>query len=125
MADPLPYYRRLRDEHPAHYIDKWDTYALSRFDDIWQVLGLTDGTFVARRARCRPPLCSTSQRRAGRRSAVAPHAFPRQLRLTDLRERAPLYVGAVPSAVGRHADREDPHLANERLDELLPRGVST
>ena len=38
MADPLPYYRVLRDEHPVYYIDKWDTYALSRFSDIWQVL---------------------------------------------------------------------------------------
>ena len=47
MANPLPYYRRLRDEHPVYYIEKWDTYALSRFDDIWNLLGLTDGTFVA------------------------------------------------------------------------------
>ena len=42
MANPLPYYRRLRDEHPVYYIEKWDTYALSRFDDIWNLLGLTD-----------------------------------------------------------------------------------
>lgn len=47
MADPLPYYRILRDEYPVYYIDKWDTYALSRFDDIWDMLGVNDGTFVA------------------------------------------------------------------------------
>ena len=47
MADPLPYYRVLRDEHPVYYVDKWDTYALSRFADIWQVLEINDGTFVA------------------------------------------------------------------------------
>ena len=46
MADPLPYYRILRDEHPVYYIE-WDTFALSRFDDIWQVLEVNDGTFVA------------------------------------------------------------------------------
>ena len=38
MADPLPYYRVLRDEHPVYYIDELDTYALSRFDDIWTVI---------------------------------------------------------------------------------------
>src|ERR1700682_1632082 len=47
MADPLPYYRLLRDEYPVYYIDKWDTYALSRFADIWGVLEINDGTFVA------------------------------------------------------------------------------
>ncbi len=47
MADPLSYYRVLRDEHPVYYIDKWDTYALSRFEDIWHVLEINDGTFVA------------------------------------------------------------------------------
>ena len=47
MADPLPYYRVLRDEHPVYYLPKWDTYALSRFADIWRVLEINDGTFVA------------------------------------------------------------------------------
>ena len=49
MADPLPYYRVLRDEHPVYYVEKWDTYALSRFSDIWQVLEINDGTFVEER----------------------------------------------------------------------------
>src|SRR6476620_6822556 len=47
MADPLPSYRVLRDEHPVYYIDKWDTYALSRFSDIWQLLEINDVTCVA------------------------------------------------------------------------------
>src|SRR5690349_12015833 len=47
MADPLPYYRILRDRYPLYYLPKWDTYALSRFDDIWRVLEINDGTFVA------------------------------------------------------------------------------
>ena len=47
MADPLPYYRVLRDEHPVYYLPKWDTFALSRFSDIWEALRITDGTFVA------------------------------------------------------------------------------
>ena len=47
MADPLPSYRILRDEHPVYYMPQWDTFALSRFEDIWQVLEVNDGTFVA------------------------------------------------------------------------------
>ena len=33
--DPLPFYRRLRDEAPAYYLPKYDAWALSRFQDIW------------------------------------------------------------------------------------------
>ena len=47
MADPLPYYRVLREHYPVYYLDKWDTFALSRFADIWDVLAVNDGTFVA------------------------------------------------------------------------------
>ncbi len=34
-ADPFPLYQRLRDEAPAYYSRKYDTWFLSRFDDIW------------------------------------------------------------------------------------------
>jgi cytochrome P450 len=33
--DPHPIYRRLRDEAPAYYLQKYDAWALSRFQDIW------------------------------------------------------------------------------------------
>ena len=35
LADPFPFYRRLRDEAPAYYSEKYDTWFLSRFEDIW------------------------------------------------------------------------------------------
>jgi len=35
MADPWPYYARLREEAPAFYLERYDTWFLSRFDDIW------------------------------------------------------------------------------------------
>jgi len=47
MANPLPYYRTLRNEHPVYYLEKWDAFALSRFSDTWAVLEPNDGTFVA------------------------------------------------------------------------------
>jgi cytochrome P450 len=33
--DPLPIYARLRDEAPVYYLQKYDAWALSRFQDIW------------------------------------------------------------------------------------------
>jgi cytochrome P450 len=33
-ADPWPVYQRLRDDAPVYYNDKWDFYALSRFEDV-------------------------------------------------------------------------------------------
>jgi cytochrome P450 len=36
MDDPQPFYRRLRDEAPAHYMPKYDAWALSRFADVWE-----------------------------------------------------------------------------------------
>src|SRR5262245_62951844 len=35
MADPYPVYRRLRAEAPAYHLEKYDAWALSRFQDIW------------------------------------------------------------------------------------------
>ena len=35
LADPFPHYRRLRDEAPAYYSEKYDTWFLSRFADVW------------------------------------------------------------------------------------------
>ncbi|MCA9501962.1 MAG: cytochrome P450 [Spirochaetaceae bacterium] len=35
-GDPLPIYKQLRDEAPAYYLAQYDTWALSRFEDIWK-----------------------------------------------------------------------------------------
>ncbi len=33
-TDPYPAWKRLRDEAPLYYNEKYDFYALSRFDDV-------------------------------------------------------------------------------------------
>ena len=38
IADPYPFYARLRDEHPVYYSERMDFYALSRYDDIFHAL---------------------------------------------------------------------------------------
>ncbi len=35
IRDPHPIYKRLREEAPCYHMEKWDAFALSRFDDIW------------------------------------------------------------------------------------------
>lgn len=37
-------YKRLRDESPIHYMEKWDAWALSRFEDVWWAC---EGDFVS------------------------------------------------------------------------------
>jgi cytochrome P450 len=47
-ANPYPVFRRLREEAPLYYNEKYDFYALSRFDDVER--GLVDhGTFISGR----------------------------------------------------------------------------
>ena len=124
MADPLPYYRALRDEHPVYYVDKWDTYALSRFSDIWQVLEINDGTFVASEGTL-PAATVLAEHNDGPVPDPPLHPMPFHANFD-----APIYDGVRrctsaqfrPKSVAKLADRIRT-LANERLDELLPRGT--
>ncbi|MFN8228379.1 MAG: cytochrome P450 [Mycobacterium sp.] len=123
MTDPLPYYRRLRDEHPVYYIDKWDTYALSRFDDIWQVLGLTDGTFVASEGTL-PAATVLGHHNDGPVADPPLHPMPFHANFDS-----PIYENVRRCTSAQFRPRSAATLterirtlANERLDELLPRG---
>lgn len=37
LADPHPIYRRLRDEAPAYFVEKYNAWAITRFEDVWNV----------------------------------------------------------------------------------------
>jgi cytochrome P450 len=37
IRDPYPFYKRLRDHAPAYYLAKYDCWAISRFEDVWNV----------------------------------------------------------------------------------------
>ena len=124
MADPLPYYRVLRDEHPVYYIPKWDTYALSRFADVWRVLEINDGTFVASEGTL-PAANVLEQHNDGPVADPPLHPMPFHANFDS-----PIYEDVRrctssqfrPRSVSKLADRIRT-LANERLDELLPRGT--
>ncbi len=123
MADPLPFYRVLRDEHPVYHLDKWDTYALSRFDDIWNVLEINDGTFVASEGTL-PAATVLATHNDGPVPDPPLHPMPFHANFD-----APIYdevrrctaAPFRPKNVARLGERIRV-LANERLDELLPKG---
>jgi cytochrome P450 len=124
MADPLPYYRVLRDEHPVYYIDKWDTYVLSRFSDIWQVLEVNDGTFVASEGTL-PAATVLARHNDGPVPDPPLHPMPFHANFD-----APIYDSVRRCTAGPFRPKSVSHLAdriralsNERLDELLPRGT--
>jgi len=49
LDDPQPVYKQLRDESPAHYVEEFDCWFLSRFDDIWEQTGDTAAYSAAKR----------------------------------------------------------------------------
>lgn len=123
MADPLPYYRVLRDHHPVYYVPKWDLFALSRFDDIWDVLAVSDGTFVASEGTL-PAAGVLAQHNSGPvpdppLNPLPFHAVFDKPIYDDIRRlQSPAFR---PRSVADWAERIRV-LANQRLDELLPQG---
>lgn len=123
MDDPLPYYWELRNHHPLYYIPKWDTYAVSRFEDIWRVLEVNDGTFVASEGTL-PAATVLANHNDGPVPDPPLHPLPFHAMFD-----APIYDGIRrahgrplrPRSVTQYEARIR-ELANQRLDELLPRG---
>jgi cytochrome P450 len=123
MADPHPFYQVLRDEHPVYYVEAWDTYALSRFEDIWTVLELNDGTFVASEGTL-PAADVLAGHNDGPVADPAWHPMPFHANFDS-----PIYEDVRrctatqfrPRSVNQLADRIR-ELANQRLDVLLRQG---
>ncbi|RZT13837.1 cytochrome P450 [Mycobacterium sp. BK558] len=123
MADPPAYYRVLREQYPVYYLEQWDTYALSRFADIWKVLEVNDGTFVASEGTL-PSAAVLAAHNDGPVPDPPLHPLPFHANFD-----APLYdevrrataTPFRPRKIAALATRIR-ELANERLDVLLPRG---
>jgi cytochrome P450 len=60
MRDPLHHYEVLREKYPAYYIAAYDTYFLSRFQDIYDALSLVDNSLLCSEGkRITPPTLAT------------------------------------------------------------------
>jgi len=124
MSDPLPYYRELRDKHPIHYSESYDTFFFSRFDDVWEVLRVGDNTFLAtetnlprpeylrtRRNDGAPPFASVNPMAPG---PSLPSPQYEEMRIAHIAPLRPKSVATLESFIRG--------LARERLNLLLPRG---
>src|SRR5689334_12126292 len=65
LSNPVPYYKELRANHPAYYVEKYDMFIFTRFQDIVDLLSITtDNTFVASESSLPTPE-AISHRNAG------------------------------------------------------------
>lgn len=123
VANPDFYYKELRDKHPVHYSDQYDTYFFSRFNDVWEVLRIGDNTFLAtetnlptaeylrtHRNNGAPPFASINPMAPG---PTLPSPYYEKMRLAHIAPLLPKSVAALGEFI-----RE---LARKQLNEMLPR----
>jgi cytochrome P450 len=124
MRNPQPFYRVLRDEHPAYYIDEYDTWVFTRFEDVWN--GYMDSTHFSEvegmlftrdqllvHHRGNPPEPVLEPQKA-MFLFLDPPAHTRHRQATA----APFLKGSIA-----RREAEITALVRERLAELLPRGT--
>jgi cytochrome P450 len=122
-ADPLPFYKVLRDEYPAYFIEEYDAWAISRFEDVWTILNDTDGHITSTEGT----MMFQEQLRVGN-GGVVPAPSYNPLAVLSYTE-SPVHEElrqAVGPPLRRNAVLRIEELirsmARARLDELIPRG---
>lgn len=122
MADPLPFYERLRRDAPAFYLEKYDTWVFSRFQDIIDVLTVGGNAFIASETTLPTPEILLHHNH-GQVSELPVDPVPNGamtgsphfevLRNAHIKPFRPTYVRSLADFIRT--------LANERLDHLLPK----
>jgi cytochrome P450 len=122
-ADPLPFYKVLRDEYPAYFIEEYDAWAISRFEDVWTILNDTDGHITSTEGT----MMFQEQLRVGN-GGVVPAPSYNPLAVLSYTE-SPVHEElrqAVGPPLRRNAvlrlEELIRSMARARLDELIPRG---
>lgn len=123
LLNPVPYYKELRANHPAYYVEKYDMFVFTRFQDIWELLGTAGNVFIgsehtvprpdmiSHRNDGAPPLPSIDPMSPG---IMLPSPQYEEMRSAHIKPLRPKAVAAIEGFV------QD--LAIERLKILLPRG---
>ncbi len=124
MKDPQPYYEILKRDHPFYYLEQYDSFVLSRFDDIAKVLSYQDNTFMQTEGSLPTPAVLRKHNNGVAPAVPSTNPFPLSQRLgspvhgevrrAHIRPMMPAQLHKIESYVSQ--------LAHERLDELLPLG---
>lgn len=116
-SDPYPTYRRLRDEAPMYYNERYDFYAVSRYDDVERALA-DRKTFISRRGNVLEFIKSGVEMPPGIVVAEDPptHTIHRSLMS---RVFTPRKVAALEPMIRKFcADALDPLVGAERFDVI-------
>lgn len=125
LRNPIPFYKELQENHPCYYVEKYDMFVFTRFQDIIDVLGVTnDNTFMGSESTlptpevmsnlnhgAPPPVPSISPMAAG---PTLPSPQYEEMRLSFMKPLRPKAVKAMEGFV-----RET---TLNLLRELLPQG---
>ncbi|MFA7601583.1 MAG: cytochrome P450 [Novosphingobium sp.] len=125
MVDPLPFYRALRDRAPVRYYPEYDTFFLSRFEDVWSALRIGDNVLLSTENSLptpqylrthhndgAPPFASVDPLAPGPTLPSPWYEAMRQAHIAPLRPRAVL---ALTEFIERTVD--------EVLDQVLAKGT--
>jgi cytochrome P450 len=124
LQNPLPYYKELLRGHPAYYVDKYDMFVFTRFQDIIDVLSVTqDNAFVGSESTLPTPQ-AISHRNAGAPPlpSVNPMTQGPMLPSPEYEEMRLAFMKALRPKAVRELEGFVRELVLGRLNLLLPRG---
>jgi cytochrome P450 len=121
LRDPLPLYRELRREAPVYPLPQYDGFALSRFEDVWQVISDRVHFTIVEGPVFFPPVVSVPFEA----SRLPPYDPRRSFASWDppihTQLRARIHKSFTPRAAAR-LEADARRIARDRLRELAPRG---
>ena len=125
MNDPLPVYERMRRECPVYFSEKYNGYFFFRFADCFEMLSKVDNSLVQAESSLPTPEHLTSVHHEGAPPPISREAPIGMIQTMGMPEHGaarnahikPLLPGAA-TQMERYVRR----LANDLLDDLLPRG---
>ncbi len=123
MNNPLPFYQVLRDRYPAYYVEQYEAWAISRFQDVWDILNENQGHITSTEGTL---LLQSQLLESNGGNVPEPCYEPLSvLSYTQSPVHEELRQAFIPAMRRNAAGRLEElirSLARTRLDELIPQG---
>ncbi len=128
LRDPYAIYKRLRAEKPAYYIEEYDAWALSRFEDIWKAslemksysvaaAGASTGHLLTRQLPVNPSMMHTDPPDHTRLRSEIKAPFTKQ----QVATLEPTYRRIVRDQISRIAERGEGDALNDLSQPVATR----